>query len=410
MLALVGFARTILVIRLLSTQEYALLAVAESVRFVVTAGSGLGIGEAVAREGAVEREKGLLLSLISVGLGHTTILAFGSFVVMVLLSIGAPIVVPMDSQFPIALMWAATVVPTERLWGYLQSCMQAMHALRSYTVALFCHGVTIAVFTVIFTAKWGVNGYFAAQALVTGVGVAVLGSLTFVRLGLPKLSTLSSDWRNVSRRLFPMAWFAYVSKCSLILWRRLPIIVGAGWIPPAALGAVAATFDLTSKAHLVQEALAPIILPTLARRFRENPDSFAPAARTELRLSLGTNLLVFAIAALLWLVAGKQVVGIVRWTDVQPLFLGAMAVECVLLVANVIAATVLLPARQVSSRLALVTLVTRVLVAPAIIAMTSLGMTGGPAIILAMLMTGSVVAITYIIRAKQFLRVPRMLP
>jgi hypothetical protein len=278
-----------------------------------------------------------------------------------------------------------------------------MHDFRTYSISLFTHGVSIAVLTVALTAEHNVAGYFTAQTAVNGLGALGLGIFTLRRIGLPKLKTIAEHWRSVGQQLWPVAWFAYVSKCSLILWRRLPIIVGAGWIAPPMLGTIAATLDLTSKLHLAHESLAPIILPKLAKQRRDHPDTYVSAARTEIRRSMAMNGAIFLIATLLWIGMGRLIVGPERWNEIGAFFYLALVIELVLLVTNVISVCVLLPTRALSG-LSSVTFISRILVAPFLLLLLWNSIDGTLATFAAMVGSGLTLVAAYFSRARRTLR------
>jgi O-antigen/teichoic acid export membrane protein len=394
MLAIVGFARTILILRLLATEEYAVLGVAESLRVVVTALVGLGLSEAVAREGGSERDPAALGRIAATGLAASAVLALLGLLVMLGFAAFIAMARP-GGQLALAVLVAAPMVAAERIWGVLLATEQARHAFRGYALAIFWHGVGVAVLTVLLTALWGVNGYFAGQACVTALGAILLARASRKRLQLPTLSELRTSARATLQRLTRVAWFAFVAKSSQIAWRRLPLLASATVLPPATIGLAAATLDLTSKLHLAYEALLPMVMPRLARAHRDNPGSFAPRARAELRYAAAVNVSLVAAALLGWWLLGEIVVGAERFADMRTMLVAAVAMESVLLVANTIVMCVLLPTGQVAG-LSVLSLLLRLLAVPCVFLALAVGVPPQYAIFAAMGVSGVMVMVVYL--------------
>lgn len=403
LLALVGLARTVMVLRILSPEDYALLGVTESVRLIVTVVVGLGISDAIAREGARERDPARRARLMVSGLILTAFFSVIAIIVMLIIARIAPLSA-VDPRIGDMLLLASAVVVTERFWGYLQSCLQALLAYRLFAVSLFCHGIFISLLTVISTYKWGVGGYFVAQAIANGLGAILLTVSVRRNIGVPGLNGLMAGWARISRSLWPIARYAYSAKCSLVLWRRLPIVLGANFIPAPVLGAIVATLDLTSKVNLANEALAPITLPKLTRIHGSAPHAFYDASRRELRTFIAINLATLAVASALWLLLGQALVGYDRWHQIQPLFFLGLGVEVCLLTVSIVSTCVIVPSGNVAG-LAMVTLMGRVVVTPAVLILASMTMVPEAHLVFAAMgVSGLLVAFWYVIRARVVLR------
>jgi len=393
-LAVIAFAKILLVIRVLPLEEYAKLGIIESVRVVVIALIGMGISEAMAREGGGEADYESRGRILFAGLFAAAFLAAVGLLVMVTLAGFVAIFLPASGMAGLLLI-AAAIVPAERLYGALLGSLQATHDFAFYIRASLAYGIVIAAVTVPMTALWGVSGYFAAQAIVTVITVGFMAHRIAGQVRLPEFAGMQVAVTDGLRRLWSVGWFAFASKTSMIAWRRLPLLAVASVLPPKTLGLVAATMDISSKMHLAYEALLPMVLPKLSRAFRQDRSSFLKHAKKELRSGAWLSAGIVVIAVSGWLLLGNLFVGRERFIGMRELMLAAIAMESILLATNLLVMCVLLPSGRVTG-LSIRTLAARALAVPFVFAFIASGFPARYSLFAAMAVAGSIVLALYV--------------
>jgi O-antigen/teichoic acid export membrane protein len=345
LLAIIGVARTVAVVRILPLSDYALIGVVEAVRNVIGTLLGFGVGDSLSREGAAERDPRRKGHLLAVSYVNGLVLNLAAGLAFILVALFSEHLYD-DPRVPEMLAVAFAVSVLERLWLLSLAALRVFDNHRAFLLFGFVYGVLNAVLTVTLVTILGVGGYFYAQ-IATGSLLVTLVLVVIIRgTVLPGLRELIDGWRQTTAQLWGVSWFMYMFKGSTTLWRRLPILISAPFAAPQVLGAVSAALDLGFKIQLLHQALSPLIIPRLTRACAESKQHYARVVRSELLEVIALNLTAFIIAVLSWRWVGAPLLTPERWSLIGDLFYLALMVEATLVVANISWMCVLVPTKQ----------------------------------------------------------------
>lgn len=402
-LAILGVARTVAIVRLLSLPDYALIGIVESIRNIIGTLFGLGVGDSFSREGAAEqnpRRRGQLLAVsyangmglsVPAGLAFLVVGIFGDQIYS-------------DPRLTQLLCAAFAVSVLERLWLVSLAALRVLDNHQAFLIFGFVYGVLNTILSVALVANMGVIGYFYAQIMNGSFLVFLAYAVVRREAVLPTVRDFANNWWEATIQLWDVSWFMYVFKGSTAIWRRLPILLSAPFVAPQLLGAVSAALDLGFKIHLLHQALSPLIIPRLTRAYTESKDLYRRLVRVDLLEIITLNVIALLAAVLGWRWIGPAFLTPERWNLIGDMFYLALMVEATLVVANISSMCVLVPTRQLNG-LIIPTAGLRLATLPIFYLLLFAGLQEGQRILLSMLLPGLLVAALYWIRAHTVLRV-----
>jgi O-antigen/teichoic acid export membrane protein len=402
LLAVAGFIRTIVIVRLLTLDDYALLGVVEAIRGVIETVFGLAIIDSLSREGAAESDKDRLGQLVAVAYFNTLVLGLASGLAFWVVSLYSQFLLS-DPRLPALVILAFVVSLAERMLQISLTVLQITNRQRVFVISTFIQGIVGTVTTIAFVWVWGVFGYFYSLIIILGLFAVIAAAGSRRLVSFPSVPMLVQVWTMMSSRLWNLSWSMYLLKGSGVLWRRAPLLLAAPLASQALIGAVSAALDLSNKIHILQQAVSPLIVPRLSRALANGGRNFVERAKDELFEIGGLNVIALLIAVSAWAWLGAIVLTEERWMAIGSSFYFALLVECTLIIAHVAAICVLIPTSNIGE-LSVATVLIRLFVVPIFFLCVLLGADMKNAIFLALLLPGAVVAALFITISARVLR------
>lgn len=273
-----GIIQSLIIVKVLSPEEYGLIGLVMSIGGVIGVTQHLGIVDGAIREIAVltnKRDIGKVFWVSHIIRQAVTLpLSLGLVLVAYVLATyvyGRPEITPFIQLFAAALVLQA-------LQDVLGATLTGMKQFKTlYGVQIITAALNIAAFGYL-TWQFKIAGFFWAIILTTTVMV-VLFSLSIARnlrghLAIPR-------WREISqygRRVLRISAYMYLARIFFMVWQRLPLLVLGSVLANEQLGFINISFTFGSKLTILAMALSEVNLSWMSSLFVTEKETFRQVA------------------------------------------------------------------------------------------------------------------------------------
>jgi len=343
--AVFGVGTTIVLIRLLSIEAFAVIVVIEGVVEILKRVLGFGLGEALSREMAAEdstfQRRQLLAYVLKVKLklGVCAGIVLTVFAFVSVLIYDDPRV---KSLFLINIPLLLFMFPQQGGQAGIRGMGHFGHLLVLQMGASFLN----MVFVIVFSYFFSVYGYFIGRLVCNGVLLAL--TLWFLKDMLQ--GDVSMEERTPMDAPLSQLWdvsvFSYASGVALKAWERLPFIIGAAVLPAQAVGVAAVALKFTNRINLGNQAFTNFLAPLMTRKWVFQREGFTKHVAKEVGQIFLFNLLVGIFICLVWRFGGEKIIQAEKVDSVGMVFYAFVGLQLLLGVVNILKRLVIIPSKK----------------------------------------------------------------
>ena len=341
-------------IRWLSLSDYAVIGVAEASVAIIVALLVLGIEEGLTREIAFTSDHDDQTDLISAVIAFRLRFCGLAVAVMILVGLVSRYLLA-DPRIAVAVWCCVPLVVIQMLHSLAYASLAGLGrygGLLSMQVIQSLVRLGLILLLVPFCGLWG---YFVAQTVERLP--LLLFSLPHLITALCRLdlgvSSLSSQFETLSR-LREISSLNYFNHLTTEIWQRLPIFVGAIFLPAHVIGAVTIAQSLGRRLSVVNQSLSTFQVARMSSALRDGVQSFTNAVRRELWVVITCNVLAACAACIAWLCIGAQVVGAEKYESVGGLVYAFIAFQLMHAITNVTKRSIIVPTKKTQGLVSLV--------------------------------------------------------
>ncbi|MFH1353897.1 MAG: oligosaccharide flippase family protein [bacterium] len=269
-----GIVQSVIVIRILSPEEYGLIGLVMSIGGVIGVSQHLGVVDGAIREIAVLKDKReiskvfwvshLMRQVVTVPLSAGLLLLAGVIAGRVY---GRP-------EITIFLQVFAAALVLQGLQDVLGATLTGMKKFVSlYVVQVVTATINVAVFAY-FTWRFGMLGFFWAIIITTSIMVALYMWAVLGGLGSDLLWPEWGDVRRYARRVMRIGAYMYLARIFFIVWQRLPILMLGATLAARELGFLNVSQTFGSKLTIIAMALSEVNLSWMSSLYTHRKEEF----------------------------------------------------------------------------------------------------------------------------------------
>lgn len=235
-ISLIGLLRTLIVVRLLSPEDYGVIGITLAVGSAFSIFQNLGLGVGVAKEAAQTSDPRMLrlVSLVVLGVRFTMLLPLLALLIL----IGSPQAVatyqiPQLQQYILFYAVFLFVSSPGDILGYI---LTGTSRFRSYFLLKFFNEIILTVAVCLSIWKWQVAGYFVGQAVAGGIYTLISAYAVLKTIGGPIERVSLSEFKLILRSVFKTSLSVFISKLARGFSLQIPVLIAAIYIPVSAVG------------------------------------------------------------------------------------------------------------------------------------------------------------------------------
>lgn len=322
---LMGLVGNIIVLRILSPEDWGIVGLATSVVGTVSVLQHLGLANGLNREIAREKDPHSVPTVILTAL---LIRLPVSLAIAISLSLLAQYIASefYDNTlliFPIQLL--ATLVLLEGVQDIFSSTVGALKLFRGLFVFQVVLAFIYLVANIVLVSDFGINGYFYAKYVYMGTGFVLFGAVLVRHFYKQSVNLWAIKTKKIAgyvRGIIGIGLASFFQKIASIYWQKLPTLVMGTMFSPALIGVYNFADFFSQRLAIFADAASDVSLPVFLRTFHDDFEQFKKDfVNNFLRVGVITTL--FAVAGGLFLPEFLQITGLNKYEGVQSIFVVA---------------------------------------------------------------------------------------
>lgn len=400
--ATIGTATMLALIRILSIEAFAAIAVIEGVVTILKRTLGFGLGEALAREIAAEKSISKKMNLLKYVLFLRLKLGLVAGVVLSVFSVISIWIYDdpnINILFLVNIPLLILIFPQQGGQSGVMGLGRFGHLLLLQMVAPLLNMMCVVSLSFFF----GVYGYFFGRLASNAVLFVI--TLWFLRDVLTVASSQQTNKKTTSElsQLWDVSFFSYISGLSLKAWEGLPFIIGAAFLPAQAVGVSSIAFKFTNRINLGNQAFAKFLSPLMTIKWVSKKSGFVKDVTKEIYQIFLFNLMVGLIICFLWHFGGDKIIQAEKVASVGMVFYVFIGMQLILGLTHTLRQLIIVPSKNLQ-RFLTPMIVLRFSVIPILFAGIYLGLDQKWIIPVSLVSTSFVVLLLFVSRSMTVLR------
>lgn len=319
---LMGLVGNIIILRILSPEDWGIVGLATSVVGTVSVLQHLGLANGLNREIAREKDPHSVPTVILTAL---MIRLPVSLAIAVSLSLLAQYIAVQfyDNTlliFPIQLL--ATLVLLEGVQDIFSSAVGALKLFRGLFIFQVVLAFVYLAANIMLVSNFGIHGYFYAKYVYMGAGFVIFGAVLvrhFYKQSVNLWAIRPDKIVGYIRGIIGIGLASFFQKIASIYWQKLPTLVMGTMFAPALIGVYNFADFFSQRLAIFADAASDVSLPMFLRTFHDDFEQFKKDfVNNFLRVGVITTL--FAVAGGLFLPEFLQLTGLNKYEGVQSIF------------------------------------------------------------------------------------------
>ncbi|MEX1997087.1 MAG: oligosaccharide flippase family protein [Candidatus Andersenbacteria bacterium] len=278
-----GIGQSIIIVRLLSPEQFGLVGLVMSIGGVIGVSQHLGIVDGAIREIAILKSKqeiGKIFWASQITRQLVTVpLSLGLLALANLIAVsiyGKPEITPYLQLF-------AAVLVLQGLQDVLGATLTGMKKFYSlYLVQILTAAINIVVFG-LFILFLGTQGFFYAVIVTTVIMVVLLGIIVRRNLRQALAFPSWSELLRYSRRVMKIGAFMYLARIFFVVWQRLPLLALGGVLASDQLGYLNVSLTFGARLTIIAMALSEVNLSWMSSLYAGQIEQFKHVVTRNMR-------------------------------------------------------------------------------------------------------------------------------
>lgn len=310
--ALIGLLRTVIVVRLLSPEEYGIIGIAIAVGSAFSIFQNLGLGVGAAKEAAQSDNPARLGLVAFVLVAVRLVMLLPLLGVLILFAAPQAVALYRLPQLDLLLWLYALFILVSSPGDILGYVLTGSSRFRPYFALRLANEVFVTVTICWMIWRWHVIGYFIGQA-VAGGGYTLVSLIVVWRvLGLRIERVQLADIITLLKSVFRTSLSVYAAKLCRSFSLQIPVLVGGVYLSMTAVGSLKFGMQAGGYVATLLSAIQLVNLPRMTRYLHSHGQEYMLErfGRNYLRVTVALScVLVSAVALapeLIILIAGSN--------------------------------------------------------------------------------------------------------
>lgn len=307
---LLGIAQSLIIVRLLSPDQFGLIGLVMSIGGAIGVSQHLGIVDGAIREIAILKKQADASKVIWVSLLVRQVVTIPlSLALFVFAEVIAVSVYHRPEIIPYIRLFAGVLI----LQGFQDVLGAALTGMKKFTGLYLIQIITATLNIAIFgTAIWlfGTAGFFYAVTLTTALMATLFVVLIVRTLGHSLAIPRAVDVKSIGRRLMKIGAYMYVARICFVLWQRLPLLLLGGVLASEQLGFINVALSFGTRLTIIAAALSEVNLSWMSSLFASKRHAFDAIVANNMRrvfllMTALTAAIIFFVPEILTLVGAS---------------------------------------------------------------------------------------------------------
>ncbi len=270
----VGVIQSVIIIRILSVQEYGLVGLVLSIGAFIGIYQHLGLQEGIIREVSATKKKKQAAKVISTSLLMRLFITIPLAILLFLLAGIISVKVYNQPEITAILRFFSLILILQGIEGIFGAALAGLQKFKALFSAQIVSSLIALGLLTSFTYFMRVPGFFYAMALASLLMTSILLTLVAKNLGKNIAFPRREEFKKILNRVFEISFIIYLARILFTFWQRMGILILGFFVSAFELGLFNMALVFGTKLVILSHAISEVNLAVMTKKFSENYEDF----------------------------------------------------------------------------------------------------------------------------------------